>query len=66
MISDHRVWPHLHGAQENHAQLGVGWAAGGSDASGRPDLESQLYGLRSGVIRYGQLSPGARTQSVWG
>ena len=27
----------------DHAQLGVGWAEGGRDASGRPDLASQLY-----------------------
>ena len=51
------MWPHLHGPQEDHAQLGVSWAKGGSDAGGRPDLASQLYGLRSGVLRYGQLSP---------
>ncbi len=60
-----RVWPHLHGPQEDHAQLGVGWAEGGSDAGGRPDMASQLYGLRSGVLRYGQLSPRTRAQSVW-
>ena len=29
------------------------------------EMASQLYGLRSGVLRYGQLSPRARAQSVW-
>lgn len=64
MISKYPVLPYQYDGAKNHAQLGVSWAKGGSDAGGRPDLASQLYGPRSGVLRYGQLSPRTRAQSV--
>jgi hypothetical protein len=35
---DHRVWPHLHGQQENHSQLGVDWSESGNDAIMSPEL----------------------------
>lgn len=41
-----------------HTHDGVSCAEGESDAGGRQDLARQLHGLRSGVLRYGQLSPG--------
>ena len=49
----------------NQPEHGAGRPKCGNPAVGGPDLASQLYGLRSGLLRYGQLPGRTRAQSIW-
>ena len=62
---DNGVWSYLLGSSKNQRQYCARRSESRNQTGWRPNLASQLYGIRSGLLRHGQLPYRTWTQSIW-